>query len=386
MKKKIYVLALAMALMLALVAFMSGTSLRAASVPSDNALASLPASDIVITIDTQRLLSETLPVVLAENPTLLAKLNDKIETFNKESGIDLRTFDSLAVGLRFKSPASHNFDAVVIARGHFNANQVIDAGFAAAKKKGDFQKRDELYEGKTIFVILPQQRQSTTSNSAGKAGEVRGAILSAEPSAQTNDTASSPATEKEKSTTPRFEAEGRRRRNRAEQMAVVALDANTLAVGDVKSVRAAIDASLGRERVDDELVRMATQIPSALVGFSGKIPPSVTEKMEKSGQGIESKYMASIRKFYGSLSTVGTDAETFIALQTEKANEAQDISQALNAMKLLGGLSSKVQPGRSDVRSLVGLLKDLSITAQDNEVQIRLNIKQKDLAPFMRRF
>ena len=34
-------------------------------------------------------------------------------------------------------------------------------------------------------------------------------------------------------------------------MAVVALDANTLAFGDLKSVRAAIDASLGRERVDD---------------------------------------------------------------------------------------------------------------------------------------
>lgn len=377
MKKKIYVLALAMALMLGLVAFISGTALRAASSQSNNALAALPASDIVVTIDTQRLMSETLPVVLAENPAMLAKVNEKIEAFIKESGIDLRTFDSLAVGLRFKSPATHSFDAVVIARGHFNANQVLDAGFAAAKKKRDFQKRDELYEGKTIFVILPQQRRRTTSTGASKA-DGKGAVLTAEPSVKTND--------KEESSAPRYEVEVRTGRNRLEQMAVVALDANTLAFGDVKTVKAAIDASLGRERVDDELVRMATQNPSALVGFSGRIPPSVTEKLEKSGQGVESKYMASIRKFYGSFSTVGTDAETFIALQTEKANEAHDISQALNAVKLLGGLGSRVQPGSGNVRSLAGLLKNLSITTQDNEVQIRLNIKQKDLAPFMRRF
>ena len=386
MKKKIYVLSLAIALMLALVAFISGTSMRAATSPSNDAAAALPASDIVVTIDTQRLMNETMPVMLAENPALLAKVNEKIERFNKESGIDLRTFDSLAVGLRFKSPSANNFDAVVIARGHFNANQVLDAGFAAAKKKGEFQKKDELYEGKTIFVILPQQRQSTSSNRSGRAGEIRGAIISTEPSVKTNDAASSSATEKQESSAPRYEVEVRKGRSHSEPMAVVALDANTLAAGDLKSVRAAIDASMGRERVDDELVRMATQNSSALVGFSGKIPPSVTERLEKSGKGVESKYMASIRKFYGSFSTIGTDAETFVAVQTDKANEAQDISQALNALKLLGGFSTMVQPGRGDVRSLAGLLKDLSITAQGNEVQIKLNIKQKDLAPFMRRF
>ncbi|HYO90703.1 MAG TPA: hypothetical protein VEQ40_03675 [Pyrinomonadaceae bacterium] len=373
MKKKIHVLSLAIALTLLVVAFISGSSLRAATSPSNPALASLPASDIVVTIDTQRLLSETLPVMLADNPALLAKVNDKIARFNQDVGIDLRTFNSLAVGLRFKSPSADNFEAVVIANGHFNSTQVLEAAFTAAKKKRDFQKKDEQYEGKTIFVILPQQRQSTTS----KEGRVEGnsvAVLTAEPPAKTRDATSS----------PRYEVEVRTGRNRQE-MAVVALDANTLAFGDLKSVRAAVDASLGRDRVDDELVRMATQNSSALVGFSGKIPPSVTEKMAASGKSVESKYLASIRKFYGSFNTTGADAETFLAVQTEKPNEAQDISQALNSLKLLSGFSM-MQPGRSDVKSIATLLKDVSITAQGNEVQIRLNIKQKDLAPFMRRF
>ncbi|HEX8494926.1 MAG TPA: hypothetical protein VF658_18940 [Pyrinomonadaceae bacterium] len=382
MKKKIYALSFAIALTLGLVAFISGTALRAASSASNNALASLPASDIVITIDTQRLLSETLPVMLADNPALLAKVNDKIVRFNQEVGIDLRTFDSLAVGLRFKSPSADNFDAVVIANGHFNSTQVLDAAFAAAKKKNEFQKRDEQYEGKTIFVILPQQRKSTPYTTR-KADGSRVAVLTTSP-AQTSDEDSSRIVGKEKSTTPRFEAEVNTGRNHSE-MAVVALDANTLAFGDLKSVRAAIDASLGRERVDDELVQMATQNPSALVGFSGKIPPSVTEKMAASNKGVESKYIASIRKFYGSFNTTGTDAETFLAVQTEKANEAQDISQALNSLKLLSGFSV-MQPGRSELKSIATLLKDLSITAQGNEVQIRLNIKQKDLAPFVHRF
>ncbi len=359
MKKKIYIYSLAVALTLAVVALINGTILRPAAASSGNALSSLPASDIVITVDTQRLLSETLPTMLADNPALLAKANTKIELFNTEMGIDLRTFDSVAVGLRFVPPSADNFDAVVVASGHFNSSQVIEAAFATAKKKhGDFQRREEQREGKTIFIV----------------DETRRATLKSAPPAATTDT---PQVEGE----AKFES----RPNRSsKQMAIVALDATTLAFGDLKSVRAAVDASLGRERVDDELVRMATQNPSALIGFSGRIPSAMTEKMAASSKGMEAKYMASIRKFYGSLSTVGADIETFVAVQTEKPNQAQDISQALNAMKLLSGFSI-AQPSRGEIRSLAEVLKDLSITAQDNEVQIKLNIKQKDLAPFMRR-
>jgi hypothetical protein len=383
MTKKLSVLSLAVALTLGLVAFISGSAGRGAASPASNALNALPASDIVVTVDTQRLLSETLPAVLVDNPTLLAKVNEKIERCNQELGIDLRNVDSVAVGLRFNSSSNDDFDGVAIVRGRFNAGEAIDAGLAAAKRKNELQKTEEQYEGKTIIVITPQrirktESTSSTANSNGKEETV--AVLSGSPAdANALRTKSAP---QENEPTTQYDVKVR---SKQETVAVVALDANTIAAGDLKSVRAAIDASLGRERVDDELVRMATQNPSALVGFSGRIPTSVTEKIAASNRGTESKYMASIREFYGSFSTTGADAQTFIAVRTENAGQAHDISQALNAMKLLSGFSM-TRPAKGELISLADVLKDLSITSQDNEVQIKLNIKQKDIAPFMRRF
>jgi hypothetical protein len=405
MKKRIYVLSLTLALGLGLVAFISGYAGRgSAAAPGNDAISALPASDIVVTVDTQRLLSETLPTFFADNPSLLTKLNEKIERFNKETGVDLRTFDSVAVGLRFNSPSGNDFDAVVIARGHFNANQVIEAGFAAGEKKGEVQRREEQYEGKTIYIAVPQrrparvtQKTTTNTNSTGdlklEKNESRVAVLSGSPSVNAN--ASQPALGEVADSSGRSEVAVARRaddtnqydvqvraKKNTDEMAIVALDVNTIAAGDLKSVKAAIDASMGRSRVDDELVRMATQNPSALISFSGKIPQSMTEKMSAAKGGPEAKYLASIRQFYGSFNTVGTEAEAFVAVRTENASQASDISQALNAMKLLGGFSV-ARPSKAEVRSLADVLKDLSITATGNEVQIKLNIKQKDLAPFV---
>lgn len=384
MKKKIYLLSFTMALAFALAAFISGTTPRTAAAPSSDALSALPASDIVITIDTQRLLSEALPTMLSENPGLLAKLNNHVEQFKNEMGVDLRTFDSIAVGMRFNNSPGNDFDTVVVARGHFNANEVIEASFNNARSKHEIQRLEEQYEGKTIYLISSQRRASTAPATKARVVVNPDKADRKDDAAETGGKAgvlqAGPVAGEERS-----ESYNVKVRRSSEQVAVVALDANTIAAGELKGVRAAIDASMGRSRVDDELVRMATQNPSALVGFSGRVPATITEKMAAAKGGIESKYFASIRQFYGSFSMVGMDAETFVAVRTENAGQAHDISQALNAMKMLSGFGV-ARPSNGEFGSLAAALKDLSITAQDNEVQIKLNLKQKDLAPFLRHF
>jgi hypothetical protein len=375
MTKKFYVLSLALALTLGLAVVISGFAGRTAAFASGNAVSALPASDIVFTIDTQRLLSEALPSILADNPGMLAKVNDKIEKFNKETGVDMRTFDSLAVGLRFRSTSTDNFDAVVIARGHFNASEVIDASFASAKNKHDVQKTEEQYEGKTIFVLKPS-KQNESYRQDSDAGAKSTAVV-VEPKLEAKAKTDADATN---------QADVKIIRTTVEQtMAVVALDATTIAAGDLKSVKAAIDASMGRERVDDELARMATQNSSALVGFSGRIPAAVKEKMLAGRGGPETKYLASIREFYGSFSTIGTDTESLVAVRTENASQASDLGQALSALKMLGGLGMS-RSGKGESALVAEALKGLSITTQDNEVQIKLNINQKTFAPFVRGF
>lgn len=353
MNRKFYVSLLAFALTLsATVAFVVGhnTGTRVAS--TNAALAALPASDFVISIDAQRALNETLPSFLVNNPVQLAKMNAKLDEFQRKTGINPRSFESIAIGGRFNAAKRHDPRMVVIARGNFNADQMLDAAFAAAKAKGEkIEKEERQYEGKRIILI------SSTRN------------WKAEGETDKNSAAVTPGA-------------GLKR----DKLAIAVIDNNTLSIGELESVSAAVDASLGRNRVDDELVRLATQTPNAVVGFSGKIPQGFTEKASPNST-IE-KYFASIRGFYGSFSANGTEAETSLTLRTETAEQASDIGQALNTIKSLSafGFSRSSGGGSTKADSLADIIKSLSITVQGNEVQFNLSIPQGSLAPLMRTF
>ena len=353
MNRKFYVSLLAFALtLLATVAFVVGHNTTSRAASTNAALAALPASDFVISIDAQRALNETLPSFLANNPALLAKMNAKLEEFQRKTGVNLRSVESIAIGGRFNAAKRHDSNMVVIARGSFNADELVNTAFAAAKAKGEkIQKEEQQYEGKRIILI--------TSTKSLKA-EVE--------------------TDKNTATTT-LGAEPRRNK-----MAIAVLDSNTLAVGELESVNAAVDASLGRNRVDDELVRLATQTPNAVIGFSGKIPQSFAEKA--SPNKVFEKYFASIRQFYGAFSANAAEAETSLTLRTETAEQANDIGQALNAIKSFSGFGFSRSGGSNSSKadSLADIIKSLSITIQGNEVQLNLSIPQGSIAPLTRIF
>ena len=367
MNRKFYFSLTAFAVtLLATVAFVIGNNTTGRAASTNAALAALPASDFVISIDAQRALSETLPSLLASNPTLLAKMNAELEKFEKETGINPRSFESIAVGGRITSTRPHGSRTVVIARGSFTADTLLETAFTAMKAKGEkFQKEEQTYEGKRIILITPAAR----IKGEAKTVEKTGATLTAEPVI----TVTGSGTDVIRGT-----SRGR--------MAIAVIDANTLALGDLDSVRSAVDASLGRNRVDDELVRLATQTPNAVIGFSGKIPQSVAEKSSSSAKSSIEKYFASIRQFYGSFNANGTDAETLVAVRTETSEQAGDIGQALNTIKSLSAFGFAQSSGGNTAKqdSLADLLKGVTITTQGNEVQINVKVPQGSLAPLMR--
>ena len=339
--------------LLAAVAFVIGNNAGTSAASTNAALSALPASDFVVSIDAQRALGETLPSLLAGNPALLAKMNAALEKFEKETGINPRSFQSVAVGGRLTAGRPHGSRTVVIARGSFSSGALLENAFAAAKAKDEkFQKEEQVYEGKRV-VLVSSTRNMKVEVEAG--ARTAGATLRAEP--------------------------------RNDKVAIGVLDANTLAIGDLESVRSAVDASLGRNRVDDELVRLATQTPGAVIGFSGRFPQSAAEEKSSSRSSIE-KYFASVRQFYGSFSANGTDADALVAVRTETPEQAGDIGQALNTIKSLSAFGFS-QSGGGDAakrESIADVMKALTITTQGNEVQISVRIPQGVLAPLMRTF
>lgn len=359
MKRKFYFSFLAFALTLvATVVFVIGHGIRTRAASPNAALSALPASDFVISIDVQRALNETLPSVLSANPALLAKLNANLKEFEDKTGISPRVFETVAIGGSLNPtapPGRRDSSSVIIARGSFKSDELLNTAFAAAKKECEFVKEEEQYEGRTIFLI----------------GTVRRLKKDA-------DKDSAHATQEKYS---KVSPSGH------DKFAITALDSNTIAVGSPESVRAAIDASMGRNRVDDELVQLATQTPNAVISFSGKIPQSVSEKAGAQTSGNPfAKYAASIRAFYGSFGVNGSEAETFIALRTENAEQAHDISQAINSFKglMAFGVSQSAGKDTASTNAFAEALKGLSVSSQDNEVRIDARIPQAIIAPLMR--
>ena len=388
--RKVYVPLVALALALAsgalLYAFVGRNVTRAAT-PGGDTLGALPASDFVIHVDAQRIMADIVPAMFSSNPAMLAKMNAQLEKFEKETGINPRLIDSVAVGGKL-TPTSAQHDVVVIVRGRFKSGEAINAAFAAAERKGQpVRKTEEQYGGKTIYVVAPpppRQRPAVTTTNTNTTGTLRPAA----PKTQGSRSIALPgagvvvglgdggdATGSADAGTGGASRVGRA----PEQMAVVALNENTIAVGDVKGVRAAIDTAGGRGAgVDSEIIALATRTSGAVVGFAGKVRAAMTEKLA-SGKGPEAQYFASIRQFYGSFSMAGAEADTFIAAITEKDSQAQEIGSALNALKTFGSMGMASQSA-SNGPPVAELLNNLSITTQGNEVQVKLRFNPANFA------
>ena len=87
----------------------------------------LPASDGVAVFEAKRFLNEALPKVLAANQPMLAEIMAKITEMENRTGIDLRKFDQVVVGVAFKqiSAKETDFEPVAIANGDIGAGALI---------------------------------------------------------------------------------------------------------------------------------------------------------------------------------------------------------------------------------------------------------------------
>jgi hypothetical protein len=320
----------------------ANTNASSAARPAASAqLGALPASDFIIFVDTKRLVNDTLPNFLASDAELFARVNAKIDRFQKETGVDPRSFDSLAIGLRLDAISSGDPRFVAVAHGDFVASQLIDTGFAAAQKKENIGRVEEQYEGKTIYVLTPPAGRADNCTRNGKTEACR--------------------------------------------MAVTALDSNTIALGDLESVRATVN--LGMARVDQSLVDLATRNPNAVAGFAGNLPQGAARQFGIRN-GRADKLAASVRQMYGSVSTVGTTAESVLALRTETAEQAREIADGLNGLKFIAklGFGGRSGGSKEKAEAFSKLLKAVSVNVQGEEVEIKLNVTQTDIAPLMRRF
>lgn len=290
----------------------------------------LPASDGIVVVDVNRLMNETLPRVFAANADKLAHINTDIEKFKSKTGVDPRAFDRVVIGTRYTYPSATvtKLETVAIAQGKFDVKSLADAGREAAKGK----QREEKYHGATIMIfgIDDQMKLFGLWNMKVK------------------------------------------------ELAVCALNANTLAIGSPATVRAAIDAGRNRRSVNGELIALATRDPQAVLGFGANMSRNLMQHLDL-GMDAVARDVNSIRQVYGAIGSANTDVSLSVVARTETADSAKNLGDTVTSLTQLAGLL--VFRMKPDQRALAqGALSNLKITTRGNELEIRTQIAAANLA------
>jgi hypothetical protein len=294
----------------------------------------VPASDGVVVVDANRLLNETLPRVFAGDAAKLAQINSELDKFRTDTGIDPRAFERVVVSARYThpSPTVTKLEPVAIAQGKFDARAVT----LAARLSGKGKVREEKYRGATIVVL--------TINDQMKLFGLWNM--------------------------------------RVRDLAITALNANTVALGTPATVRAVIDAGRTVRRDSVELVSLATRDREAVIGFGANVPMTLWSSLNLGTDAI-AKDVGSIRQAYGSVGTTATDVALTIVARTDTPASAKNLGDTLTGLKQLAGMLVLSMP--ADRRALAqSAVANLTINSRTNEVEIRTQVAAANLASIMK--
>ncbi len=321
-------------LLLLALAILPARAQTTAPATSADLLTLLPASDVVISIDHSRIWNEAIPQIFGQNSAPLKKIMAEMEQFKLKTGVDVRSISRIAASVRFINPErisqrmdKNDFALVIIAQGDFEAAKFIEAMRREEKDK----VREQTYNGQIIYTIDERPKGST------------------KPQAE------------------------------IETPSVAALDANTIALGDLVLMRATVDARAGTGGLSPDLRALATRNSNALISLAGNVPPSVMANLkpkEKSGNEemdrMSTKFFESvsaIKQLYLSAGMTPSGIEAQLGARFNTAEHAQVLGDMVLGARQMYGVFIEDKMIRE-------LVDKMQITAQGDEVQLRAEVPQ----------
>jgi hypothetical protein len=319
--------------LLILLSVVAAQTRRPVPPPSSNIASYLPASDGIAIVDAKRVLNETMPRIFGGDAAKLAQANAEVDKFKTRTGIDLRSFDRVAVGVRYTYPAAKitKLETVAIAHGSFNASAVT----ASVREAASGKSREEKYHGATMTII-------NLDDDVKLLGLWTMHI---------------------------------------KEMAICVLDQNSLAMGTPANVRAAIDAGkAGRAPAD--LIALATRDQSAVIGFGGNITRELLTSLDVGNDTI-AKDVSAIKQVYGSVGSTQTDVTMNVVALTDSAAAAKNLGDTVEGLRQIGGIfiMRMAEPRKSLAESA---LNNLKVVARGNEVEIRTQVTAASLAALVK--
>lgn len=300
----------------------------------------LPASDIVVNLNAQKLVNTALPQVFSSDPAALTKINSKIDELKDKTGFDMRQFQHVSVGIAAKQISANevDFEPFVLARGTFSAGALL----AVAKLASNGKYKEKKIGGRTVYIfsgkdIAEKNKPKTGGSMTDKAFEKMLKALDRE-------------------------------------VAVAAYDSVTLAVGTEARLREAFEK---QSTVSPEVIAMVDKNPNAVVTFGGKFPNGLSGLVSIDNDEI-GRNLDGIRQISGALTVENDQAQMALAAKTQKQEQAQSLQETLEGLKMLG----KVFLGNSDKANnkvFVRMIENSEVGLSGNEVSFAVNVPQSDI-------
>jgi hypothetical protein len=320
-------------LLLALFTLLSLTNIAVAQ-NNAAALASLPEADAVVYISPQRILNEAAPRVMA--PADLTKMRDTFAELKKSAGIDPSSIEYLVVAVRSNKPATDlSFvapDVMAVIGGDFSSESLMSLAQLYLQDKA----RVEKYETKSIMVI--------------KVDPIAAQV------------------EKNPILKPYSE------------VGIVALTANSIAIGNLRYLESAIAATEGNGRISAATLQSLLRDPNVLASASGAPLAAFAKSIGMTG--LENTSRAShcdtpFGNFYAAITMSGTNFSLRGAMNADNPDTAKIINN------LLAGL---MKEGISSVpdKQAQAILQSLKMSARENEIVWEAEIPEKTVADFIR--
>ena len=278
--------------------------------------------------------------MFASNPEMMKEINGKITEIQNQTGIDLRQFEQIAVGIAFKQVTAKEMDfaPLILARGKFNAGALL----AVAKMASKGKYREEKIGDKTVYVFdaqsVIQQNKPVTNNS--KLGKMLDSLL----------------------------------KSLKNEIAVTTYDENTLAIGPLLRVR---ETFTNQTKVNSGILAYLNRKPTALLSFGANTPKGISAFVDLDDDEI-GKMLGGVRVLYGSLAAFNGNMTLAVVAKSVDLQNAKDMEESLAGLQMVGkGLLSSSKGKDKEVYAR--MIDNAKISRKLTEVMLDLNVSQSDI-------
>lgn len=301
---------------------------------SASTLAQLPEADTVIYLSPQKIFNDVAPKVM--EPIEVTKMRASFVDLKRSIGIDPASIEYIAVAVRFNKPtADLNFaapDILTVAGGDFSADSLITLAASYLPDK----TRTEKYGSKTLTII----KIDSIAEQAAK-----------------NPLLSSFA-----------------------EIGVVALNSNTIALGNIAYLKAAVDAAEGNRRLSPMTIASLLRDPNTLVSAAGSPLTAFAKSFGLLGtQAVarDPRCETKFGDFYAAITMEGTSFSLRGAMNADNPDTA----------KIINGLVSEMfQQAINYIpeKETQSVLKNIRILPRESEVVFEADVPQTTVATFIR--